>query len=307
MGTFRVHKEDNFTIINNSVFRNKNLSWKAKGILAQMLSLPEEWDYSEAGLSKLAKDGITSTKSALKELEKEGYLFRSSVRDAKGHIVDVNYDIYESPEQGKKNFPTSGFPTMDKPTSDKPTVGNPTSGQPIMGFPIPGSPISDFKHNKELSNINNVFNKVPSSLSDDDIRELREYGDIFDDIYQVIQKVFSSKTHTIRVQSTNKKREDVQKVFNSINKETIESVIHSIEEFPAQMSNKESYIRTLLYNAATQPKKEKNKPKKQNTNAFNDFEQRDYDYSKLESMLIQKQIKEFAYYKNKESQGKEKT
>ena len=69
MGKFKVHSSNNFTIINNSVFYNKELSWKAKGILAQMLSLPETWDYTEAGLARLSTDGLTSTRSALKELD----------------------------------------------------------------------------------------------------------------------------------------------------------------------------------------------------------------------------------------------
>ena len=47
MGTFRVHSTRDFTIINNNVFFNRDISWKAKGLLTQMLSLPDTWDYTE--------------------------------------------------------------------------------------------------------------------------------------------------------------------------------------------------------------------------------------------------------------------
>ena len=97
MGLFRVHSSRNFTIINNTVFHDAGLSWKAKGLLVQMLSLPEEWDYTEAGLAKLAKDGLTSTRSALKDLENARYLKRSYIRDTNGRVLDISYDIYETP------------------------------------------------------------------------------------------------------------------------------------------------------------------------------------------------------------------
>ena len=51
MAVFRVEKTKDFTIMSNYHLRDKNLSLKAKGLLSQMLSLPEEWDYTLAGLA----------------------------------------------------------------------------------------------------------------------------------------------------------------------------------------------------------------------------------------------------------------
>ena len=44
MAVFRVEKTKDFTIMSNYHLRDKNLSLKAKRLLSQMLSLPEEWD-----------------------------------------------------------------------------------------------------------------------------------------------------------------------------------------------------------------------------------------------------------------------
>ena len=69
--------------------RNKELSLKAKGLLSQMLSLPEDWDYTLAGLSHINREKIDAIREAVKELEKAGYIVRSRERDEKGRFGRV--------------------------------------------------------------------------------------------------------------------------------------------------------------------------------------------------------------------------
>ncbi len=97
MAVFRVEKNANYSIMANYHFRDKSLSWKAKGILSNMLSLPEDWDYSLAGLTTLASDGLSATQSAIKELEEHGYLIRRPIRE-NGKISDWEYIIFEYPQ-----------------------------------------------------------------------------------------------------------------------------------------------------------------------------------------------------------------
>jgi hypothetical protein len=75
------------------------MSLKAKGLLSLMLSLPEDWNYSIAGLVKLSKDGKDSVMSALSELEQFGYLNRERLVNEKGQFSGVEYNIYEEPQQ----------------------------------------------------------------------------------------------------------------------------------------------------------------------------------------------------------------
>ena len=97
MAVFRVNRNKNYTHMANYHFRDKELSWKAKGILSTMLSLPDNWDYSLAGLSTLANDGMSSTRTAIKELESSGYLIRKPIRKD-GKIADWEYLIFEKPQ-----------------------------------------------------------------------------------------------------------------------------------------------------------------------------------------------------------------
>ena len=69
MAVFRVEKTKDYTVMANHHLRNTELSLKAKGLLSLMLSLPENWDYTTKGLSKICKDGIDSINATVKELE----------------------------------------------------------------------------------------------------------------------------------------------------------------------------------------------------------------------------------------------
>lgn len=100
MAVFRVNRNKNYTHMANYHFRDRELTWKAKGILSTMLSLPDDWDYSLAGLSTLANDGLSATRAAIKELENHGYLERKPIRKD-GKIADWEYLIYEKPQVEK--------------------------------------------------------------------------------------------------------------------------------------------------------------------------------------------------------------
>ena len=91
MAVFRVEKTKDFTIMSNHHLRNTELSLKAKGLLSLMLSLPEDWDYTTKGLAHICKDGVDSITTALKELERHGYLTRQRLRYDNGQLGDIEY------------------------------------------------------------------------------------------------------------------------------------------------------------------------------------------------------------------------
>lgn len=96
MAVLRKNKTSNYTVIDNNIFKNKTLSLKAKGILCLMLSLPDDWDYSLAGLTSLSSDGVSSVRSALKELEDQMYFKRHKLYE-NGKLAGVEYIVSETP------------------------------------------------------------------------------------------------------------------------------------------------------------------------------------------------------------------
>ena len=126
MAVFRVEKNRGYTVMSNHHLRNKDLSLKAKGLLSQMLSLPEDWDFTLKGLSLINREQIDAIRAAIRELEQAGYIVRSRERDSQGRLRGADYVIYEQP-QPVLDSPTLENPMLDNPTQEKPTLGKPSS------------------------------------------------------------------------------------------------------------------------------------------------------------------------------------
>lgn len=78
---------------------NRNLSYKATGLLATMISLPPNWDFTLTGLSKIKSDGVDSIRVAMRELERYGYVHRVRSKDEKGRFSKSIYTVYEYPAE----------------------------------------------------------------------------------------------------------------------------------------------------------------------------------------------------------------
>lgn len=111
-------KRNGFTIINNGVLNNTQLSWKAKGLFAYLWSQSDSWDFYEVEVLKHSTDGRASLRAGLKELEEHGYLKRYRNRDDKGILRESKWILSEQP--------MFDFPKLDKPTLDYPTLDNRT-------------------------------------------------------------------------------------------------------------------------------------------------------------------------------------
>lgn len=125
----RVEKNRNYTTMSNYHLQDQRLSLKAIGLLSKILSLPDDWDYTVAGLAKKCREGKDAVRSAIEELEAAGYIVRRRTRGPDGSFAGNEYIVYECPQE-PSTAPLSGFPTMDNPTLDNPTLENPTTEKP---------------------------------------------------------------------------------------------------------------------------------------------------------------------------------
>ena len=85
-----------FVIISNSVIRDQRLSWKARGLLAYLLSMPDNWTITKSHLKSVSRDGITVVDSTIKELEDAGYLRTWRYKKADGKFANGSI-VYDSP------------------------------------------------------------------------------------------------------------------------------------------------------------------------------------------------------------------
>ena len=119
-----VQRATGYTVMSNYHLRDANLRLEDVGLLSKILSLPEDWDYTIAGLAKICGCGKDKIRKSLQSLEKAGYISRSRVRAEDGTLGGTQYIIRETPEQSAQ--PMSGFPTQVEPTQAEPTLENPT-------------------------------------------------------------------------------------------------------------------------------------------------------------------------------------
>lgn len=117
---FRHMKRSHFSIIHNEVVRRSDISWKAKGIMVYILSLPDDWVIYLEEVAKHATDGMSSFRTGWDELKAKGYVKRSPIRE-KGKIVAWRTEVFES----VGNVDISTFPPhVDFQQVEKPHVEN---------------------------------------------------------------------------------------------------------------------------------------------------------------------------------------
>ncbi len=124
MPVFRVERNKGYTVMSNHHLRDKSLSLKAKGLLSQILSLPEDWDYTLSGLCYINRESKDAIRSAVNELERAGYIERHQTTDEGGKFSSNEYIIHEQP--------ISLPPSLDKPSSENPTTEKPPSENPTQ-------------------------------------------------------------------------------------------------------------------------------------------------------------------------------
>lgn len=125
MATFRVSKDKNYTTINNTGLRDERLTWKAKGILAYILSLPDDWVFYMEEVAKHSKDGIASLKAGMKELKECGYVKRFPIKGEDGKIHRWETIIYEVPQVEKplvEILPVESLPVENLPVENRPLL-----------------------------------------------------------------------------------------------------------------------------------------------------------------------------------------
>lgn len=259
MAVYRVNKSRNYTVMSNFHLRDKNLSLKAVGLLSKMLSFNDGWKFSTRGLSAICKEGPDAILSALKELEKYGYLVRHRQRDDNGRMGSMVFEIYEEPQT---DLPHTDSPHMEKPDVDYPDVEEPHEENPAR---INTNQVITQERNNSLS-------KYPSINPDgmDVIDERERYEELIrenleidilsqdphydidrvNELVEIMLDAVCSKSPTIRINGEDMPQQVVKSRFLKLNSSHIEYVLHAMDECPSDIRNIRAYMLTTLYNAS---------------------------------------------------------
>ena len=283
MAVFRVEKNKGYTVMSNHHLRNKELSLKAKGLLSQMLSLPEDWDYTLAGLSLINREKIDAIREAVRELENAGYIQRSRERDEKGCLRGTTYVIYEQPP--KLDLPTLEKPTLDNPTLEKPMLEKPTLENPtqlnkdIQRTDLPKKE----KSNTDLSSTHSIpiLSPNPSpcggaatpperkgteaaaqsaveiyrEIIKDNIdyhilkQDMKFDSDRLDEIVDLMLETVCTARKRVRIAGDDYPAELVKSKFMKLDGEHIRFVLDCMRENTTKIRNIKQYLKAALFNA----------------------------------------------------------
>ena len=271
MAVFRVEKNKGYTVMSNHHLRNKELSLKAKGLLSQMLSLPEDWDYTLAGLSLINREKIDAIREAVRELENAGYIQRSRERDEKGCLRGTTYVIYEQPP--KLDLPTLEKPTLEKPMLEKPTLENPTQlnkelltkeklntdissthsipFHSLNPFPLEDAAQPPERKRKETTDAYRVYEEIIKDNIEYDYLIQDRYldRDRIEEILALILETVCTKRRTIRIAGDDHPAELVKAKFMKLNSEHIRFVLDCMQENTTKIRNIKQYMKAALFNA----------------------------------------------------------
>jgi hypothetical protein len=123
-------RDTNYTTINNTIIKDSRVSLKAKGLFLTIMSLPNDWDFSIRGISKILKEDKHAIRTAIKELQTFGYCSFEFLRN-NGKFIGTDYSFYETPIEPQAEMPDlevsdEDFSHPEKPYADFPDTGNTT-------------------------------------------------------------------------------------------------------------------------------------------------------------------------------------
>ena len=274
MAVFRVERNTGYTVMSNHHLRNKELSLKAKGLLSQMLSLPEDWDYTLAGLSHINREKIDAIREAVKELEKAGYIVRSRERDEKGRLRGADYVIYEQPQPREPEAATSGGqpPILDLPTLENPTQLNKdilskeqsitdlssTDSIPFHSLnPLPfahgeaATPPERKRTEAKSNSAVEIYREIIKDNIEYDIliQDPKMDKDRLDEIVDLMLETVCTARKTIRIAGDDYPAELVKSKFLKLNSSHIEFVLDCMRENTTKVRNIKQYLKAVLFNA----------------------------------------------------------
>ena len=274
MAVFRVERNTGYTVMSNHHLRNKELTLKAKGLLSQMLSLPEDWDYTLAGLSHINREKIDAIREAVRELERAGYIVRSRERDEKGRLRGADYVIYEQPQlPPKPDLPTLENPMLENPTQENPmqlnkdiqrtdlpnkeksnTDTKSTHSIPIHSpnpSPFEGAAQPPERKRKEPNDAYRVYEEIiKDNICYDILKQDMPYDhDRIDEIVDLILETVCTRRRTIRIAGDDYPAELVKSKFMKLDSEHIRFVLDCMRENTTKIRNIKQYLRAALFNA----------------------------------------------------------
>lgn len=261
MPVFRVEKTRDYTVMSNHHLRDLNLSLKAKGLLSQMLSLPENWDYTLSGLCTINRESRDAIRSAINELEQAGYIERRQTTDSRGRFSSNEYVIHELPTSTMPEDTPPSDPPSEKPTAENSTQLNTdrsskdqtnTDRSNTDSLPLPSSlPSQPERKGREATEetVEIYRELLKSNIEYDHLLQTGIDRAELDGILDLLTETICTARKSIRIAGDDYPAQLVKAKLLKLNSEHIEFAIDCLKQNTTRIRNIKKYLLAVLFNA----------------------------------------------------------
>lgn len=264
MAVLKNRSQKNFTIISNSILRDRELSMKDRGVLCTICSLPDGWEFSIAGLSAIVPDGTDSIRGSVLKLEKLGYLVRKKTRTSNGKFAS---EIEVFPEKNSIADPPSRKTRHGKTVTDNPPRIY-RHGLSVTENP----PEYNTENQRKICNTEYSISINPSG--DDGLTETKEYRaliasniklnwlldaagkhdqsevDMVREVYEVICDMVCFPRNHVKIKDTLYPWHVVKNRFLALRYEHVASILNRVVDANLGIKKMSSYLVSTLYTAS---------------------------------------------------------
>lgn len=248
-----IHRMDkskgNFTSVSNLVIKDKRLSLNARALLILMLSLPDNWSYTIAGMASLSGEGEYAVKSAVLNLEKNGYLVRRRTRSPDGRMGKSEWEIYEEPIDVKLTDTSNEAPEVEKPTLDNPTAVSPTAENRTLQIKE--------EQRKDQTNVIDLIDDARAAREEFEFKLatpelIKRFGcSQIDGIIMLLTDTLMGSDQWCKIGKEKIPKELVAERFLSLEPDHITYVLDCLKKLKKPIKNIKSYMLSALYSAPT--------------------------------------------------------
>lgn len=252
----RVRKRpNNFVMIDKTFLEDERLSFKAKGILAYLLSKPDNWKVIVGNLVKYSKDGKSAVYAGLKELKECGYYVKTPIRSEDGRRISRwESTVYEMPDSLLSDFQEIENQEIENQYLENRERNNNYYNNKLninnnhVSLSVREEDKTD--ETDEKNSVENTLEVIHDNIGYEQLRQTNpEDMGLIDEFVNVMLDTLLSKNGVVRINGEEKPRALVQSQIMKVGYDDILLVLMQFRQHKERIQKKRQYILSMLYHA----------------------------------------------------------
>ena len=252
----RVRKRpNNFVMLDKTFLEDDRLSFKAKGILAYLLSKPDNWKVIVGNLVKYSKDGKSAVYAGLKELKECGYYVKTPIRSEDGRRISRwESTVYEMPDSLLSDFQEIDNEEIENQNLENRERNNNYYNNKLninnnhVSLSVREEDKTD--ETDEKNSVENTLEVIHDNIGYEQLRQTNpEDMGLIDEFVNVMLDTLLSKNGVVRINGEEKPRALVQSQIMKVGYDDILLVLMQFRQHKERIQKKRQYILSMLYHA----------------------------------------------------------